>query len=215
VSEGVSEMEQGTVKVFFSAKERRYGFLRLTSGEEIFFHFGDGDIIVPGKEAPEFSGKAQIEVKGQVQGLRDPQKDDVIMFERAEGSKGPVARPWGFKSHYDRAGKIIAKRPPPTYYRVLKSSGSLGEAGTPENPKDARVLWEGTDLEAVLKKYPLPRGNQSPGSDPLLSYYSHDDGFEVRHWWEKRREDGTWELCEDPRPLSGVLRTFERINHRW
>lgn len=100
----------------------------------------------------------------------------------------------------------IANRP---VYRVLKVMASIGEEGTPE------VLWEGQDLTQALRKFPVPSSRTSPSADPLLPYWSDSDNiFYVRHWWEKKNPNGEWEKCNDPRPLSGVLRQFERISQR-
>lgn len=208
-------METGTVKFFDGRPEKRFGFIRTEGGVEIFFHFNDGRPIVAGKKAPEFSEEPVIKRGGKTYQLREPKRDDQLVFTRTQGYRGDKASPWGFKANYDEALKEIADRPIPPTYRVLKSSGKLGESGTPENPKDAQVLWEGNDLDAVMRRFPLPKGNQSPGSDPLIPYFSHEDGFEVRHWWELKKPDGTWEHCPDPRPLPGVLRQFEQITHRW
>lgn len=202
--------DQGVVKFFDSRKEKRYGFLILEDGTEIFFHFNDGQIILPGEEEPEFSGKSTMVIKGKPMGLRDPQKDDKIVFHRSPGYKGDKASPWDYLSHVERAQAIIAKRPPPTTYRVLKTMNSIGE-----QPGAPQVLWQGSSIAEVLRKFPLPRGNQSPSADPLLPYYSDSDNiFEVNRWWEKQEPDGSWVRCDDPRPLSGVLRTFEAINRR-
>lgn len=205
-------METGTVKWF--NVQKRFGFIVRDDDldgylpDELWFHFNEGQIIdaVPGKSEPEFVGKT---VKGSA--LRDPKEGDRVRFRVIGDGKGrSKASPWGYYSHYKRAVEIIGKRPPPTTYRVLETMNAIGE-----KPPEPKVLWEGTNLEELLKRCPLPRGNQSPSADPLLPYYSDSDNiFEIHRWFEQKTEVG-WEKCPDPRPLSGVNRQFERITHGW
>jgi cold shock CspA family protein len=206
-------MERGLVKWFNPAADKRYGFIvplvSIVSGNigEIFFHFNDGEFIVPGESYPEFSGKGTKKFRDGIRRLRDPKKDDVILFERRPGKKGDKAAPWCYLSLYERAEKIIAARPAPSVYRVLETTKAFGME--PDKPK---VLWEGTDLEELLRSYPVPSGNQSPSADSLLPFWADTDNtFEVRHWFERKTHDG-WVRCPDPRPLSGVNRQFERIS---
>jgi len=187
-------METGTVKFFNAQQGKRFGFVRTESGEELFFHFNDGEFIIPGKVQPEFSEKAQMTIKGQLRSLRDPQRDDIVIFNRKRGSGGWIASPWGYKSHYERALEIIAKRSAPTIYRVLETMNNLGK-----QPGEPKVLWEGSDLDDLFIRYPVPSGRQSPSADPLLPYWSDTDNiFEVRRWFERKTEVG-WEQCPDPR----------------
>lgn len=215
-------MFKGRVKFFDSREEKRFGFVVLegfVDGSpcsyyegEFFFHFGDSEFIIAGGKEPCFSGKHSKVSQGKSRILRDPQKDDIIVFKLTSGTKGKKCSPWGFIGQYEQAVERIAKRP---VYRVFKSMGDWGESGKPGDPKDAQIVWQGSDMEELKERFPLPTGRQSPGSDPLLSFWSSDDGFEVRRWWEKQNADGSWEQCADPRDLSGVLRTFERISNRW
>lgn len=197
--------EVGTVKFFDARETKRFGFLRLESGEEIFFHFNDGQFIVAGGSYPEFSGKATIVRDGKTKRLRDPKVDDKLVFRRSMGSKGDKAAPWGYLTQWEATEQLIAKRP---VYRVLEVMNSIGK-----EPGEPKVLWQGSDLSELMRRFPLPRHGQSPSADPLLPYYSDSDNiFEVRRWWEKQHPDGSWERCEDPRPLPGVLRQFEAIS---
>lgn len=207
-TQGVSDtvdFEEAVVEWFNPAQDKRYGFLRATDGASIFFHFSDGRFILADGNEPKYADATLVR-GGKTFHLRDPQKDDVIVINRVRRPKGLAAVPWGHKSHLNRAREQIAKRPT---YRCLHTMGAWGQ-------KDVvpTVVWEGKDLQEVSRKYPIPTGRRSPSADPLISFYSHDDGFEIRHWWEKKTGDGEWERCEDPRQLSGVLRTFERINWR-
>ncbi len=203
--QGVSDMPKGPVKFFDSRPERRFGFIRLETGGDLFFHFNDGQIIVPGGSEPEFSGKSMTTDKqGRQCGLRDPRIGDILVYQRSSGSQGPKAYPWGYQSQWEAMERFIANRP---VYRVLEQMTSTGF--TPGEPK---ILWEGSDLSELARKYPVPTGRVSPGADPLLSYSSYDD-FEIRRWWEVKKGDN-WSPSRDPRELSGVLRQFEEINRR-
>ncbi len=201
-------MESGRVKWFNTQK--RFGFIVPDDDaeEQLWFHFNDGQIInaVKGKRGPQFIG-AVLNNKH----LRDPREGDKVVFERLYDSMGrPKACPWGYDTHYQRALGIIAKWPPPTTYRVLETINAIGQ-----DPGKPKVLWEGTDLEELLRLYPVPKGNQSPSADSLLPYYSDSDNiFEIHRWFEQKTETG-WEKRPDPRPLPGVNRQFERITHGW
>lgn len=135
--------------------------------------------------------------------LSIPKQGDKIIFMRTRTPKGVKAAPWGYYTQWQSVELAIANRP---VYRVLEVMNTIGKAGEP------KVLWEGSDLSDLLRRYPLPKGKQSPSADPLLPYWGDTDNiFEVRRWWEVKQPDGSWKSCNDPRPLSGVLRQFERI----
>ncbi len=214
-------MFKGVVKWFDARDGKKFGFVVCEGylngtecpdvGKEFFFHFNDGEFIVAGGSKPEFVGKKTIRSSKGIHQLRDPHPDDILVFTQSLGKQGYKASPWTFVSRYESAFEQIASRP---MYRVLQSSGAWGEAGSPENPKDAQVRWQGSDMEELKKLFPIPIG-RSPGADPLLSFWSSDDGFEIRRWWEKKNAEGEWEQCPDPRNLTGVLRQFERITNRW
>ncbi|QQG42261.1 MAG: cold shock domain-containing protein [Candidatus Woesebacteria bacterium] len=205
-------METGTVKWFDAREGKKFGFVTAEDGKEIFFHYNDGRPIQVNvtKRRVEFSDQPTFQTKDGVRRLRDPKPGDKIVFVRTQGYKGDKASPWSFKSIHDKAIDQIAKLPEPTVYRALETMNNVGDvAGEP------KVLWEGSDLEALLAKYPVPSGRQSPGSDPLIPYYSDSDNiFEIRHWFEKKVGE-IWEQCPDPRLLSGANRQFERITNRW
>lgn len=86
-------MEKGTVKFFDSRDNKRFGFIRLESGEEIFFHANDG-------RKTEAKG---IEVKfidEPISGL--PKVGNELVFERTVGGDGrPKASPWCWAGVYD------------------------------------------------------------------------------------------------------------------
>lgn len=56
-------MERGTVKWFDGRDGKRYGFILLPSGEEIFFHFNDGELIQEGDTEPKFCDGAVSRAK--------------------------------------------------------------------------------------------------------------------------------------------------------
>lgn len=218
--------ETGVVKWFDSRETKRFGFLKLESGEEIFFHFNDGRHSEVRDGQVQLSEGATIVYQGKTRRLRQPKPDDVILFTRSWGSRGFKAAPWGYKASWEiceqwildhqeeiaqrRAVKeeTLANRP---IYRALSTMNAVGK-----DPGEPKVLWEGQDLAEALRKFPLPTGRQSPGSDPMLNYSSDSDNiFEIHRWWERRQPpDGEWERCDDPRPLTGTLRTLEQINRR-
>lgn len=88
-------MEIGTVKFFDSRDNKRFGFIAVDGGGEIFFHFNDGENIEAGGDEPRFCG-------GKLN--REPKKGDVIVFECNSGYKGqgPKAAPWGFERDHRR-----------------------------------------------------------------------------------------------------------------
>ncbi|MCJ7793288.1 MAG: cold shock domain-containing protein [Candidatus Marinimicrobia bacterium] len=170
-------LETGVVKFFDGRDNKRYGFLRLDSGEEIFFHFNDGMSIKAGKCAPEWCDPP----KGKR--LWDPQANDLLVFERSEGNRGPKASPWTHWRLYDRVLKEIANRP---IYRVIEQTSTTGS-----EPGESRQLWYGTDLEDPnLTKVWHPVHDRS--------FFAHDDGFEIRKWFEVNVQ-GEWLRTEDPR----------------
>jgi len=116
-------MEKGKVKFFNGTENKRYGFIRTSKGEELFFHFGDGARF----RAGQFDTTKSPE--------RDPRKGDEIVFLRKRGRKGPKAKPWGFAEdyasslrnvYYDLTEKMIERASfPPEWKRYLVSICSI------------------------------------------------------------------------------------------
>lgn len=80
-------MEQGKVLFFDSRDNKRFGFILTGSGEEIFFHFNDGENVEARGNCRFLGGRLEIE----------PKKGDAVVFERVQGREGrPKASPWGF-----------------------------------------------------------------------------------------------------------------------
>lgn len=195
-------METGSVRFFDSRPEKRFGFVLLETEEEIFFHFNDGQFVIPGEKEPKFSGSATQVIQGKACRLRDPRKDDKVVFVRAPGSKGDKASPWGYETHYERALEIIAKRSKPLRYRVVRVFDS--PPGTPGEPQ---VEWggeRGRTLEELCARYPRDRW------DDLKPFSDSDNIFDTRA--EIQVNDGLgWEPAErDPRPIINASRPVRR-----
>lgn len=175
-------MEAGIVKFFDSRDNKRFGFIIVNGGGEIFFHFNDGENIKAGNNKPQFSdGKLKSE----------PKKGDRIVFERSSGYKGPKAAPWGFADDYERAKKEIALRPAPTTYRVVEQYTTPGS----DKKGEPKVLWEGSDITKLCEKYPRPSDHRM---DDLQNFSCGDFDKWIR--FEHMTGDG-WESCKDPRPV--------------
>ncbi len=99
-------MEHGTVKFFDSRDNKRYGFISVEGGEEIFFHFNDGQpfMAIADRDEPIFGGKFGQKLQ-EIFSIpaRDPRPGDKIFFIRCRGRKGYKACPWGFAEDYERA----------------------------------------------------------------------------------------------------------------
>jgi len=169
--------EKGAVKFFDSRDNKRFGFIRLESGEEIFFHFNDGRNMEAGKDRPEWCDPP----RGKR--LWDPKANDVLVFERTIGNQGPKASPWTHEQLYLRAMKVINSRP---RYRVMEQITTAGS-----EPGEPIKLWEGTDLNDPN----LTRAWHPQHDRP---FFAHDDGFEIRKWFEVLTQ-GDWVKTEDPR----------------
>ena len=129
-------VETGIVKFFDSRDNKRFGFIKLESGEEIFFHFNDGRV-------------ATSEVDGWIHWLRPdevyrsyleyPKIGDRLMFERTQGKKGPKASPWTTEKYYKEASDQLwcpcghhARDHERDAYCVKCDCQQFGEEGEPE-----------------------------------------------------------------------------------
>lgn len=190
-------MERGTVKFFDSRDNKRFGFIRLESGEETFFHFNDGERITSGQSKPEFGGSTWVGKDGKRYQLAAPKQGDGLVFRRADGSKGDKACPWGYAETYDKCVERIANRPA---YRVVKeTTNTFGQYNHGKDPVvETKVLWEGQDTLAMSGKFPRPSSHR--GHDELRYSQIEDGLITFRHWFEKL-VDGEWIKCDDPRVL--------------
>ncbi len=124
-------LEHGKVRFFNSHK--LFGFLRLESGEEIFFHL-DGYRSIFADDGGKFAFYGHGEI------APTPRQGNVIYFEREYGRRGPYARVWCFVWNYEQAKKDLALR---TRFRAIRVNG-----------KREQVLWEGTNLDALRLRFP-------------------------------------------------------------
>lgn len=120
-------METGTVKFFDSRDNKRFGFIRKDNGEEVFFHFNDGQCIVPGNFEPGFE-------EGRV--TREPRKGDVVVFNEKSARKGNKASPWSYADDYEQAKKecrpvhdAAALQTYPFLFEVLKKANPYDNGG--------------------------------------------------------------------------------------
>lgn len=206
-------MEKGVVKFFDSRDGKKFGFVVTESGEEIFFHQNDGERMIPGRTEPEFSGSGLRRAGGKTFRLREPLKDDQIVFSRGYGSKGVKACPWSFVSSFDLCAAAIASRPK---YRVTRTERDYFGRGSDPLVKVA-VVWEGTDIISLssckpkrsrFSSYAGRTGNDSLGSGSI------EDGLICwQHTYEVLKE-GEWVKCEDPRLWECCVpkKDFSRIN---
>ena len=182
-------MELGTIQFFDTRKPGRYGFIRLATGEEVFFHENDGQLLCAGHKHPEFSGRTRAvdPLTGEQLEFTAPRKGDQVVFLRTEGRKGPKARPWGYLDDYMRACVIIDQRA----WRVMK------QVTTNDGKRlDPVVLWEGESIEDLSNKFPR---NQDSEYDELVPRRRFRN-FTVQTWFEKRGDSGHWESYPiDPR----------------
>lgn len=94
----------GVIKFFDSRDNKRFGFISVDGGGEIFFHLNDSESIVAGESEPKFSRKDL--------GLK-PRQGDPVVFELSRNDKGPKAAPWGLAEEYNKAKEEITNRRPP------------------------------------------------------------------------------------------------------
>jgi len=120
-------METGTVKFFDSRDSKRFGFIRKESGEEVFFHFNDGQCIVPGNFEPRFE-------EGRI--VHEPRKGDIVIFSEQPARKGNKASPWGYADDYEQAKKECRPvhdarklRMHPFLLELLKKANPCGYGG--------------------------------------------------------------------------------------
>jgi cold shock CspA family protein len=183
-------MQKGTVKFFLPQNSKRYGFIIVEDGSEIFFHFNQGEEFRAGTTKPIFSGRMQT---------RDPKTEDEVLFEIKIGRNGPKADPWGFAEDYER---VEAEMSSTTVYRVRREHSISGN----DKKTEPTVLWKGSDIEDLCSMFPRLKNHRM---DELKSHFTFDDlntvcspsDYVVRIWFEQLTKDG-WVTCEDPRPVN-------------
>ena len=89
-------MISGVVQLFLNDPIKRYGFIKLNDGIDIFFHYNSGR-----RPLRAFDGNALKFVKDT--NLRDPKKGDKLVLETEVSPKGIRAKIWAFEEDYDAA----------------------------------------------------------------------------------------------------------------
>lgn len=202
------ELEHGVVKFFDDRDGKKFGFLEVLdedgqkTGEEIFFHFNDGQFV-------DIVGGDKIQFVGRVfeNGLHMwyPKIGDTIAFDVSTGKNGrDKACPWTYAEGYDNRVRKLTE----PYYRVTKVT-KVGYGG-PGDSFDA--IWEGQGSDELSKEYPI-RILDGKLDDPLARSVNFAAGSTTRYIFEVYVDDdiaddpygggvlipGRWVECEDPR----------------
>lgn len=191
-------METGVVKFYDSSPGKRSGSILLESGEEIIFDFRDGQFVLPGETEPKFSGSPTLVIQGSSRSLRDPRKDDKVVFVRTRSGNRDKACTWGYVSQYERAKTIIASRPIPLVYRIIQGFRIVGTGQ--ETPPS--VIWTGSDLnEHGLERHYNPVFDRPGGNEDI----------DWRKDWQVSADGGkTWSSCECPSAYASQFDTQGR-----
>jgi hypothetical protein len=190
-------VEYGIVKFFDEREGKRFGFMFVLdeggekTGEQLFFHYNNGEFIGTDGETPVFAGHT-AKKDGQSVRLRFPQKDEKLVFKRGTNRKGDHAVPWGFAERWNQVIDGLQRRP---MYRVVKTGSNYGQSYE-------EVTWEGQsilELSVVQPKRQDMRGRK-PRTIDILSGGTADSGDMYWNYrFEKQMPDGSWVMCDDPR----------------
>lgn len=166
-------LKTGIVRFFDSRDNKRFGFISIGFGQDIFFHLNDQRSVV-------------VDVSGDTvftpinSGGKVPKVGDRIVFTVARGDGGrPKASPWTFEEDCLR----LNERHP---FRFVVQS-----FGEPE------VLWEGSDVSDAARRFP-PEDRDEEGKNV---YVMHDMNSGTYGWFERKVGSG-WVSCSDPCPRS-------------
>ena len=181
----MSTFERGIVKFFDSRAEKRFGFILLPSGEEVFFHFNDGAPVEVGVDGPTINTRLRN---------REPNKGDALLFERSKNRKGAKAAPWCFAEDWELAEQEIATR---QVFRLVRQSGGFRLHRNPV------VVWEGHNLEVLRQMFGrIQLGlRHLPGTDEWEEYWFEEKVAEAE------TEEGEWRELDndrDPRQIPRV-----------
>lgn len=188
-------MENGTVKFFDSRNNKRYGFIVVDGGGEIFFHYNDG-----GNFGVTYNlGDPMVSFVGGKLGT-EPKKGDRVVFDIVPGSKGrSKAFPWGFMAAYNRMYEKAVREKTKAPVRT-KTGDTIYQVLWHELDENLIIkhtvpllFWEGTFAE-LCRKFPQAR---DPNKDPL---FIASKGYIVGFRYNAPTPNG-WEMCNDPRPL--------------
>lgn len=193
------DMETGKVKWYDDSLG--YGFLVLPGGKEIYFRRSHGRQMQVNVNA------RTIEFASWPPLTRPPKEGDEVVFERQMRGIKPKAAPWSYVANYNWVLGLLANLIEPVTYRVLETTNYVGhEHGQPG------VIWEGNDIEELLKKFPVSVYGRRVLADPLEPYYEDEKKiYEVSHWFE-RLVDGGWMKCPDPRPSFAINWRLEAMS---
>lgn len=202
------ELEHGIVKFFDDRDGKKFGFLKVLdedgqeTGEEIFFHFNDGQFVDTIVDEIEFVGRV-FPATGTH--MWHPNVGEKLAFDRATG-KGDreKACPWTYAQGYDNRVTELTE----PYFRVRKVT-KLGYGGCGDTDD---VIWEGRGTRDLDTQYPI-RILGGKLDDPLARSTDFAAGSTTRYfferWWDDDIADlpdggavpipGYWEECGDPR----------------
>lgn len=167
--------ECGIVKFFDERGNKRYGFIRVLdsdgneTGEEIFFHFNDGELIdtvLLGEII--FRGSGSAVLGGKQITIDPPRKGDKIFFHRKDGKEGkPKACPWGAAKQQYLWGPDH-----PTIAEVLEEENQPTESEEDHIDKlsseDDCLAWDEEEDEDPLAGDVEPTGGYyEPSPDPF------------------------------------------------
>lgn len=147
-------MNHGTVKFFDPNSDKNFGFIAVAGKKDVFFHLKNGKTMEEKNGRPEFSQKNV---------LREPKKDDAIIFEAVQSEKGPRASHWAFLEDYTRVMEAIASRPRPTDDAKKPAMVDLGQAheGKSLCPPGKNKIKRG--VEETKRKVPYNRAKAKMG----------------------------------------------------
>lgn len=212
---GVSmlELEYGKVKTFNETQGKRFGFLKVCdkfgvneTGEEIFFHFNDGQFVEIVGDDIQFIGRIFRYPDGTTRELRYPSINDLLAFERGLGKNDQQkAVPWTLAEAYTARVRTLLK----PHYRLVEMS---------DESDDLKCIWEGYGIDRLPDQYSFQvREGQifDPLSvDTVLRFFQEL----VAEVVEANDTTGTqevvhriWDTCPDPRDRTGVIRRIKAL----
>lgn len=167
------ELNRGFVT--FYNQEKGYGFIRDEQDKSnVFFHVSQyGRYEFTGADNPRFSPRT------------DPSSGIRVVYERAVGPKGPIARQVATVNSYRSAKEQIDKR---LTYRLVQRTGEheRGRLYTGLEYK-YHIIWSGKDLEELRRLH----GNRT--------WITIGKRQGMCHYFEYLNAEGEWEECGDPR----------------
>ncbi len=146
----------GTVKKFDS--DRKFGFIQLESGPDLFFHLNNG------ATASEVNG--EVVFSGKPTGT--PTEGSLLIFKIGEGKRGSAAIPWALASDLDQVSttaKPVVISKPPTANRQKIEVGIVFESKDDKHrhavahKDDTEFSWRpGLPATSLLSQYPMLKG---------------------------------------------------------